>query len=293
MMRKTKTGNPWRAWLEFLATPTTRLSVQLAGLPGHLRLPDGWRTEGVVEAAHLFYLVTDGALEGRLGGEAFVLSKGGLLWAGPGTGYELNRRTGASLTVLRCRVRVRGNGGSAAIPWSWRLWRDGMGCLPWIEWLIQEADAPNAWSEYRLRSLIGGLFCELARMDSTPPDAGARLSAVQRRALETLLADRTDSRATPRELASAAGLTFDYFSRCFRRTYGRTPRRWLLERRIESAMLRLAETDLRVGEIARDLGYEDVFLFSRQFKAIAGVNPLAYRKTPFPLRPPVAFGASK
>lgn len=42
--------------------------------------------------------------------------------------------------------------------------------------------------------------------------------------------------------------------------------------------LRLLESTLNVSQIALELGYRDVFLFSRQFKSVMGENPSAYRQ---------------
>lgn len=285
MLKVSKTERDWRRWLESLADPAPRLSVELGGFPGHMRLPRGWKTRGSFPREHLLYLVVEGALEVAAAGKMASLSKGEILWIRPGTPFVLSRGGAETLSVLRCRAGVMGKAGTVVAPWPWRVWRAGKVCLPWIEGLVREADRPDAWSPFRLRSLLGGLFAELARFDALPQEADGGLSAAQRRALEALLAERADCRASPRELAGAAGLSFDYFSRCFRRAYGRTPRRWLLEQRMEAAMLRLAETELRVGEIAADLGYADVFLFSRQFKVIAGVSPLAFRRDRLAVRP--------
>lgn len=285
-MQISRLARSWRRWLESLAEPTTRLSVDLGGFPGRMHLPRGWKTRGLFPCEHLLYLVTEGALEVRVAGKTTGLSQGGMLWIRPGTSFVLSRGEAESLAVLRCRFGVQGKSGPVVAPWPWRVWPAGKICQPWVEGLVQEAGRPDAWTPFRLRSGLGGLFGELARWDTNPQAVEAGLSAGQKQALETLLAARPDCRATPRELARAAGLSFDYFSRCFRRAYGRTPRRWLLERRIEAAMLRLAETELRIGEIADDLGYLDVFLFSRQFKAVAGVSPLAFRHGRFVVRPP-------
>lgn len=278
-MTSLKTNPGWRRWFRSLADSNNHLSVELGGFPGHMRLPLRWKTRGKFSGEHLLYLVTEGKIQASISGKSIVVSSGGLIWIRPGTLFDFERGDTKDLTVLRCRFRVKQRNETAASPWPWRLWPGGSICLPWLEWLIREAKQPDEWTQTRLRGLLQGLFTDLARMDAAGPPSSTGLTVTQRQALADLLAERPDARATPRELAGAAGLSYDYFSRCFKRSYARTPRRWLLEQRIQAAILRLAETDLRVGEIARELGYADLFLFSRQFKAVTGLNPLAYRKS--------------
>jgi AraC-like DNA-binding protein len=55
------------------------------------------------------------------------------------------------------------------------------------------------------------------------------------------------------------------------------PKTWLVRRRIHHAALRLDESDDPVSVVASDLGYPDLFLFSRQFKMVMGRSPRHYR----------------
>lgn len=277
-MSAAKAKRSWQKWLHLLADPEMRLSVELAGVPGHVSLPAGWMTRGQFVRDHLVYLVTEGRIQAIFNGKKVLVSQGGLFWIRPGTAFSLARANTGNLTILRCRLRVEKQKRTVPTPWPWRWWPAGTPCLPWLEWLIQEADQPDSWSQARLRSLTGGLFTELARIDTAGPVSGSGLTANQKQTLAALIAGRKDARATPRELARAVGLSYDYFSRCFKRSYARTPRRWLMEQRIHVAMLRLTESGRRIGEIAQELGYEDLFLFSRQFKAVTGASPLSYRK---------------
>ncbi|MEU7458336.1 helix-turn-helix domain-containing protein [Streptosporangium roseum] len=55
-------------------------------------------------------------------------------------------------------------------------------------------------------------------------------------------------------------------------------RAFAVQARLERARFLLEETTLRVGEVARALGYTDVVLFTRQFSRYAGVSPSGYRR---------------
>ena len=74
------------------------------------------------------------------------------------------------------------------------------------------------------------------------------------------------ARMTLDEAANLASLSPGYFSRIFRKETGTSFREFLLQVRMERARALLEETDMSVTEIACSLGYQDIFLFSRQFK---------------------------
>jgi AraC-like DNA-binding protein len=81
------------------------------------------------------------------------------------------------------------------------------------------------------------------------------------------------------ELAEMAGLTPRTFRREFVRWTGSPPHAYLLASRISHAREMLAHTDLPIKVISREVGYPDVFYFSRHFKKVVGVPPGLYRKS--------------
>ena len=81
-----------------------------------------------------------------------------------------------------------------------------------------------------------------------------------------------------KKLAVLAGLSPNYFNTAFRREYGMPPIRYQLFLRIEEAKRLLTTTALRVQEISEQLGFRDLFYFSRQFKRFTGMSPLHFRQ---------------
>lgn len=79
------------------------------------------------------------------------------------------------------------------------------------------------------------------------------------------------------DLAGAAGLSPAHFSREFRRTFGESPHRYLLTRRLERAAHLLRMTDRSVAEICLDVGLRSVGSFTTSFGKAFGKSPLAYR----------------
>ncbi len=70
-----------------------------------------------------------------------------------------------------------------------------------------------------------------------------------------------------------------YLTHLFKDTLGIPPLKYLIKKRIALAKKLLAETDNSVGDVAKACGYVDVAYFSRVFKNIEGVTPIAYRKS--------------
>lgn len=104
------------------------------------------------------------------------------------------------------------------------------------------------------------------------------LPAAQRVAIERYVDSCPQARPTVADLAAVVGLPAEQLSRRFRVTFGLPARSWLPRRRIRAAADRLGGGDDPVSVVAAAFGYPDVFGFSRQFKAVTGLSPRAWRE---------------
>ncbi|MEO8275021.1 MAG: AraC family transcriptional regulator [Thermoanaerobaculia bacterium] len=84
-------------------------------------------------------------------------------------------------------------------------------------------------------------------------------------------------------LARIAGASAAHFIRTFRATFGETPHRYLQRRRVERSMFLLRESERSVTDICLDVGFNSLGTFSRTFRGIVGVSPMAYRKSSAPV----------
>ena len=81
-----------------------------------------------------------------------------------------------------------------------------------------------------------------------------------------------------KQMAQLGQLSASSVIRLFRRHFNTTPRQWLLNRQLDHAQRLLLSSNLRVGEVAREVGMDNVYYFSRWFKERTGVPPRIYRQ---------------
>ena len=91
------------------------------------------------------------------------------------------------------------------------------------------------------------------------------------------LAEDAEERFTGRDLARHVGLSERQLRRRFQDAYGKTPRRYLSERRLRQAADMLRTTRLGIKQIAAELGAPSLPAFRREFTRLFGVTPLAFR----------------
>ncbi len=79
------------------------------------------------------------------------------------------------------------------------------------------------------------------------------------------------------EYAQLCHMSLSSFKKAFKDHFRTTPGAWLMERRLDLAIHKLISTDLPIGELAFECGFEDPSHFIRVFKKRYGITPLQYR----------------
>lgn len=257
------------AWIEKLARPSTRLRFTLFG---HHSVPRDWRVEHAGLREHLVWLISSGEAEGSVGKASVRLRAGSLLWLPPQTPFAF-ALTQPAKPIALYRFRF-----VAHLSKMHPIVLDGAGgMLPTMVAIHTELTTRRPHRGARLRALLVALAVDAVRMRRPAARQRSILSPAQVERLHAYVGGAPAQRVEPAELAALLRLSPDYFTRLFRRTFGEPPRTWLVRQRIQEAAFRLADPGRTVGEVAHELGYPDVFLFSRQFKRVLGVSPRAYR----------------
>ena len=178
--------------------------------------------------------------------------------------------------------RGRGKRGSP----SWRMRSDSAVADPTLRYLIQSLH-PALLDETKRETLFTDTVIEAATIhiskfyelySSTPFHYGGRLTPWQEKTAKELLASRLNGDTTMSEIATACGLSVDYFSACFKRTTGLSPYRWFSQYRVEQAKRMLVGTNLPLADVALTCGYADQSHFTGSFSKEAGLSPGEWRR---------------
>lgn len=140
--------------------------------------------------------------------------------------------------------------------------------------LLELSRRDDPWGRRRAALELERLLCELAEHRTMPTHEPDWIAAAKSRLVELGLTE-VDYDGLAKEL----GMSPRNFRREFARRTGVPPHRYLLSSRISHAREMLAHTDLPIKQIARELGYGDVFYFTRQFRHLVGVPPGVYRRS--------------
>lgn len=79
-------------------------------------------------------------------------------------------------------------------------------------------------------------------------------------------------------LAQSMYMSTEHFIRSFKKVTGKSPKRYLLDYRLQCVISQLIESDEKIAAIAEACGFSDMSYFSRIFKAYTGKTPSEYRK---------------
>ena len=272
-MVKTVTTEEWLA----LVALTGSLAFERFGLtPQPEARVWGWRKL----ETHLLYFCTHNGFLVTFENETVRVERGTFLWIMPGVRHE------TSLLAPRRRFRnyyikfqlTEGDQQSAV-----RLKEDfvrrenGWELQSLMTDLVHELQSPRDLHDQRARSMLTLLSTMVM---GEPVTQRAVLTPQQRLRVHTYLELHAADKVSPRDLAEAVGLSMPYFRRIFQRSFGMSPKHWIVRQRVLVAAMMMLESPLQVKEVAYRLGYCDRYSFSHQFKEIMGVTPRQFRRGP-------------
>jgi len=84
------------------------------------------------------------------------------------------------------------------------------------------------------------------------------------------------------EMATVAGMSVPYFCHRFKEAFDLSPMEYLIRHRLHHAAHLLTNKNLCITEIAAEVGYGDLFHFSKMFKKHFGLSPSELRKRQLP-----------
>ena len=88
----------------------------------------------------------------------------------------------------------------------------------------------------------------------------------------------TEGWPSPHDVAREVGLSYESFRKRFAQRAGESPGQYQKRRRLEWACAAIYQGEHTIKEIADQLGFCDVFHFSKAFKQVLGTTPSEYRR---------------
>jgi len=92
------------------------------------------------------------------------------------------------------------------------------------------------------------------------------------------MANNLDKNFSLNELSEKIGFSKTHYTSLFREATGVSPIDYFIRLKIQKSCQYLDMTDLKIIQIATQLGFADPYYFSRAFKKIMGVSPINYKK---------------
>lgn len=229
-------------------------------------------------------------LEHVVSGEGFFESEGGRIVLSPGVIFVYG---GSAPHCYGCDAAVpfeRYYVGLAGCR-SRKMLMDCLGTASGVVELAEAADVRNCCESILQTARVNGEYSEEIAVNHARnlllhikrsrvrPGEGRSLSAPELAFLRAMkeIDDNFLEINTLAELAGRLGLSEHYLCRLFKRFHAQTPYQRLLARKITCASTLLLTGSIPIKEIAEQLGFEDVYTFSRVFKRVAGEPPGRFR----------------
>jgi AraC family transcriptional regulator len=110
------------------------------------------------------------------------------------------------------------------------------------------------------------------------PAAGGGLPRRHARKLCAYIDSHIMDRLLVADLCALVDLSEGYFSRAFRRTFGKTPHAFVIMRRVELAAQYMLQTETPLSDIALQFGFADQPHLCKHFRRVTGHTPSAWRR---------------
>lgn len=208
--------------------------------------------------------LTDGA------GEVYPVKGGSLFFFRTGEEYEFRVQAGCEYIVSSYRLNGAAN---AALEKLARTYQREGGDGTAIERLLREWQTKREGSYMRTRLAILSLYLDCL----TASDRESTADPAVRRAVDFI--HKSFKRPfTGAEVAAAAAVSPSHLRARFRAVTGMSITEYRDSLRIQAATEMLESGLFSPKEVAYDLGYSDVYYFSKTFRARVGIPPARYAK---------------
>lgn len=131
------------------------------------------------------------------------------------------------------------------------------------------------WEQLEMTARLYSLLSYLVQTSRRQKKPGTETRDCAQLAAEYII-NHYEEPLTVEGLAAYASVSHSSLYRRFIKRFQISPKRFLLEYRIDRACAMLTDTSCSIQEISNSVGFEDPFYFSRAFKDVKGVSPRQY-----------------
>jgi AraC-like DNA-binding protein len=142
-----------------------------------------------------------------------------------------------------------------------------------IDELTEEYENDKYAKDLSIKLKITALLIAIMRESTdTYSDVGGQTAELIYQVM-TYVRNHFDEDIDERDIAASVGLSYSYFSRCFKRITGMSFKQHLSITRINQAEKMLCSSNLSISEVAIACGYNSISYFISVFKKITGRTP--------------------
>ncbi len=146
--------------------------------------------------------------------------------------------------------------------------------------LLSLANLDDIFSQLKSKSLLLDLISPFFKFQTSKKSSIDEEKIARFATVLDYIDSHLNKKLTLAELAKLAAYEKTYFSTLFKEMFSVSPKRYILNRRIDKAksLLFLRSSNIKLETIAYELGFNDAFHFSKTFKKITGENPREFRR---------------
>ncbi|WP_244935552.1 AraC family transcriptional regulator [Paenibacillus glycanilyticus] len=240
--------------------------------------PLGWMIENRVLRQYALQYVVNGAAEYPVSGVEYNTVQGDLLFHRPGEPHSIRTIEGKPYVCLSIVFHF----GSSVFPFD-QLFQErhllgnfaGQSVERKLTQLIRLYGVPGLSNQMQCQGLLMQILAEAAKSGTREVETkGGTLGPILAKMVlvKNYLVDHYMSDVSHMDLEQVSGLSRNTIILKFKNTFGMTPMQYLTWVRIQKAKELAIQTNLSIGEIARNVGYSDVHTFGKMFKKNTGAS---------------------
>ena len=144
--------------------------------------------------------------------------------------------------------------------------------------LIDLEETRPAFYEYEVLVHLHTIFLAMLRHIKMPAKAITTTAAERIQVFLQYIALHYAEELTLEDIAASVNVSKSECLRCFHQILQTTPYKYVMEYRLQRATALLEKTDLAIGIIARQTGFQHTSYLGKRFKERTGLSPKEYRK---------------